>query len=99
MGNVPHPLATYLVDLQKSVQEAQRQMQGKLDRPHQNFAEGKVWAGPAADRWGTRLSDQRRSYNTELSKLGNEVAERLAKTPPTCTEDEATDWKRRLGLA
>ncbi|GAB3947685.1 hypothetical protein GCM10029976_077420 [Kribbella albertanoniae] len=99
MGNVPHPLRTYLLELQKSVQGVQQQLTGKLDRPHKNFAAGNIWAGPTADRWGTRLSDQRTSYNTELNRLGNEVAERLAKTPATCTEEEATDWKRRLGLA
>ena len=99
MGTVPHPLREYLLELQSSVRDVQERLAGQLDRPHRNFAAGNVWSGPTAESWGTRLSDQRTTYDIELGKLDCEVADRLAATPPTCSEEEAQEWKRRLGRA
>jgi hypothetical protein len=97
MGNVPHPLHAYLVDLQKSVSEVQRKLSGKLDRPSANFAAGNVWAGPTAEAWGHQLSAKHSSYNNELGKLDDELRAKIATTPATCTAEEAQVWNRRLG--
>jgi hypothetical protein len=96
MGNVPHPLHTYLLDLQKSLREVEQKLTGKLDRPGNNFAAGNVWVGPTAEAWGTQLSAKRSSYNSELTKLDGELSAKLASTPATCTAEEALEWNRRL---
>ncbi|GAA1601980.1 hypothetical protein GCM10009804_68100 [Kribbella hippodromi] len=99
MGTVPHPLRAYLLKVQSSVRSVQERLTGQLDRPHQNFAAGNVWSGPTAESWGTQLSSQRTTYNLALANLGAEVADRLAATPLTCSEEEAQLWQRRLGNA
>jgi hypothetical protein len=95
-ASVPHPLHTYLVNLQKSVRAVQQKVAGKLDRPGNNFAAGNVWLGPTADSWGTTFSSQRVSYKNELARLEAVVSAKLAATPVKCTVEEAQRWERRL---
>jgi hypothetical protein len=94
--SVPHPLHTYLVDLQKSVRAVQQRLAGKMDRPANEFAAGNVWLGPTADAWGQQLSKHRTSYKAELARLEAVVRAKLATTPATCTAEESQTWKRRL---
>jgi hypothetical protein len=95
-ASVPHPLHTYLVNLQKSVRAVQQKMAGKLDRPGNNFAAGNVWLGPTADSWGTKFSGKRVSYKNELARLEAVVSAKLAATPVKCTVEEAQRWERSL---
>jgi hypothetical protein len=99
MENVPHPLHAYLIDMQKKVRAVQVKLAGKLDRPSNNFAAGKVWAGPRARAWGQQLSAKRSSYNSELNKIYDELSAKLATTPAQCTVAEAEVWKKRLADA
>lgn len=94
--SVPHPLYSYLVNLQRSVHAAQHKMTGKLDRPTANFAAGNVWIGPTADAWGAQLKSKHFSYKAELARLDAVVAAKLSTTPTTCTIDEAAKWERQL---
>jgi hypothetical protein len=95
-ATVPHPLHTYLVNLQRSVRAVQQKMSGKLDRPATNFAAGNVWVGPTADSWGTQLNLKHLAYKNDLARLDAVVSAKLATTPATCTPDEAQVWERRL---
>jgi hypothetical protein len=94
--SVPHPLHTYLVDLQKSVRAVQQRLAGKMDRPTKEFAAGNIWLGPTADAWGLQLSKNRSTYKAELARLEGVVSAKLATTPATCTSEESQTWERRL---
>jgi len=95
---VTNPLHTYLTNLLARVQKVQERLGKRLDRPAANMASGKVWTSPTATEWGSRLSDQRKAYNSALNSLDEEVSAMLSRTPEKCSEEEARRWEIRLGM-
>jgi hypothetical protein len=92
VAEVTNPEYTYLTNLQSRVQRIQGELSKKLDNPTSNMAGGKVWTSPTAKEWSGRLSDQCKAYNGALNSLGDEIGDKLARTPKTCSEAEARQW-------
>jgi hypothetical protein len=89
VAEVTNPLHTYLTQLQGRVQKVQDELGKKLDNPANNMASGKVWTSAAAKTWGARLGEQHRAYNDALNGLDDELSGMLARTPKTCSPQEA----------
>jgi hypothetical protein len=97
VADVTNPLHTFLTRLLTRVHQVQDDLGKKMDKPAGNMASGKVWTSTTAKEWGGRLNDQCRAYNTGLSGLSEELSAMLARTPKTCSEAEAKQWRIELG--
>jgi hypothetical protein len=89
VAEVTNPLHTYLTQLQVRVHKVQDELGKKLDNPSGNMASGKVWTSTTAKTWGTRLGEQHRAYNDALNGLDDELSSLLARTPKTCSPQDA----------
>jgi leucyl aminopeptidase (aminopeptidase T) len=98
VAEVTNPLHTFLTNLLARVHKVQDELSKKMDKPTGNMASGKVWTSPTAKDWGGRLTDQCTAYNSGVGGLSEELAAMLSRTPKTCSEGEAKQWRIELGM-
>ncbi|TCC37477.1 hypothetical protein E0H75_40790 [Kribbella capetownensis] len=96
-GSVPHPLHAYLTTLLKRVGTIQTRLQNKQQKPATAISDGTAWVSTAATLWAGEFTPRSTTYITGVGSLDDDLQDLLRRTPATCTEDEATRWRAKLG--
>lgn len=96
-GDVPHPLHTYVDRLLTQLRAKQTRLHNKQLRPAQAISEGTAWVSTAATTWTGEFTPRTATYVAANRSLDDDLAGLLRRTPATCTTEEATRWRAKLG--
>ncbi|WP_405062857.1 hypothetical protein OG474_14800 [Kribbella sp. NBC_01505] len=96
-GNVPHPLHAYLTSLLKRVGTVQTRLTNKQLKPTTAISNGSAWVSPAATAWTGEFTPRSTKYVSGVQRLNDDLEALLRRTPTTCSAEEATRWRAKLG--
>ncbi|MEV8637890.1 hypothetical protein AB0395_40200 [Streptosporangium sp. NPDC051023] len=93
---VPNPRHERLRQLLMEVGDRSHEVRQAYQRAFGAMRSGKVWTGPAADRWTGELADRHQRLGRLAQNVADAVEEEMCRHPSLVTEAEANAIRREM---
>ncbi|GAA3097261.1 hypothetical protein [Streptosporangium carneum] len=93
---VPNPRHERLRRLLLEAGERSHEVRQAYLRAFGAMGSGRVWTGPAADRWTDELADRHHRLGQLAQRVVDTVEEEMRRHPPLVTEAEASAIRREM---
>ncbi|XVQ82366.1 hypothetical protein ACQP2K_26300 [Microbispora siamensis] len=95
---VPNPLYLALRDTLRTAEPMLTEITDHIETQYRAFHSGRVWTGPAAQRFDEQLTLHRARVRGCADAVLSDLRRTLANTPPEVTAEQARDISARYGL-
>ncbi|WP_405085439.1 hypothetical protein [Microbispora sp. NBC_01389] len=95
---VPNPLYVALRETLRTAEPLLTEVTNDLERQYGAFHSGRVWTGPAAQRFEEQLTLHRTRVRGCADAVLSDLRRALANTPSEVTTEQARDIQARYGL-
>ncbi|MEU6414118.1 hypothetical protein [Microbispora sp. NPDC046933] len=95
---VPNPLYLALRDTLSAAEPMLTEIADEIETQYRAFHSGRVWTGPAAQRFDEQLTLHRTRVRGCADAVLSDLRRILASTSPEVTAEQARDIKTRYGL-